>query len=144
MRKIDEAEPPVRKDVKVGPETTAWLELRSSASEWTPTSVPTASVRRIEVRNRLRGAAEGLLIGGTIGVAAGVIFAAIESGQSGKACSTCGEVATGVLLFGLPGGMLGTFLGGSIGHRIAIDVGAAPSSAAMPSGAGVAPFRTPR
>src|SRR6266851_4791631 len=49
-----------------------------------------------------------------------------------------------VLLFGLRGGMLGTFLGGSIGHRVAIDVGAAPSSAAMPSGAGAAPFRTPR
>jgi hypothetical protein len=115
------------REVKVGRDTTQWLELRSG-DEWRQSTVPTTALKRISVRRRGRGALEGLVLGlvlgATTGAAVGGLWGAVAEGNASPSCG-CPFAAVG-LVFGaafgaILGPLLGTAIGAGIGHRTTVE-----------------------
>jgi len=105
----------------VGPITTEWLEARGGGVR--PRSVPTAALQWIHLRNRGKGAIEGIGVGFLAGAIAGGLVGGIAGSQIND-CDRCGfpfaligAVALGVtaaLLVGLP-------IGAIVGHRTTVE-----------------------
>lgn len=117
------------KEVKVGRDTTQWLELRSgTGDEWRQISVPTAALKSVSILRRGRGALEGLglglLLGLTTGAAVGGIWGAIAERNTSPSCG-CPWGALGLAFGAGSGAILGTLLGPAIGaekgHRTTVE-----------------------
>ena len=93
--------------------------------QWLPAEEPVASVRRIEVKRRSRGALIGLGIGVPIGIVAGavgttkVLNTICESGSCSE--SHLGPALLGGALGGLLFGLLGAGIGALIGSPANIE-----------------------
>jgi hypothetical protein len=98
---------------------------------WLPAETPVASVRRIEVMRRGRGALIGLGIGVPIGIVAGavgttkVLNTICESGSCSE--SHTGAALLGGALGGLLFGLLGAGIGALVGAPARVDFSDAPS-----------------
>jgi hypothetical protein len=134
------------KEAKIGRDVTEWLE-ESGSGEARQRSLTTAALRRITVRERGRGALEGLgigfLTGAILGGLAGAISAASMSPGNIGGCPSIGcSLAfggVGALVAGASVALLGSPIGALIGHRTTIDFDApepgAPSVSAKPGAA---------
>lgn len=117
------------RELKVASDTTQWLDLRSgTGDEWRQSTVSTASLKRISVLRRGRGAAEGLglglLIGGALGAALGAV------GGSGATCFACNNsggngtasyAGVGAVVGLFAGAVIGPLVGVAVGHRTTVD-----------------------
>jgi hypothetical protein len=126
------AEPLRVKDVKVGPESSHWLELRPR-EEPRSRSVPTAALGQISVVNQERGGEQGLVIGmavgGIGGALAGLLVASSESCPSGLEGAGCrvGKIAGPLIVTvvgAAAGAVSGWLIGRKVGQQMTIEFGA--------------------
>jgi hypothetical protein len=113
------------KNVKVGRETSGWLE-KSAMNDWRPTAAPTTSLKKVSVWDHGTGALEGLGFGVAIGAVTGsIVGSAVASSASLYEFSPqdklwvgagAGAVAGAVL-----GALMGTIIGAAVGHRTTIE-----------------------
>jgi hypothetical protein len=112
------------KDVKVGSETSQWLELRPRGHEPASRTIPTAALRRIEVRSQVRGMLDGLgiglLAGLPLGVLAGSMGATIEKAIDSRN-DTRGIFFQGVVLGVVLGEVVGGMVGLAVGHSTTVE-----------------------
>jgi hypothetical protein len=117
------------REVKVGRDTTQWLELRSgTGDERRQSTVPTAALKSISVRRRGRGALEGLglglVLGVTVGAAVGGLWGAVGESHVSPECGcplTAAGLVYGAAFGAILGPLLGTAIGAGIGHRTTVE-----------------------
>ena len=103
------------KNIKAGPDSTRWIEVKSGHTQ----TVATSHVLRVIQRDHAGGALAGLLIG--LGGGTALCWALGQQGVD----------FYGFLLVGVPGGLLGTVVGASIGNNNVYEL--APDSSAKAS-----------
>jgi hypothetical protein len=133
---VPPAEPLPARDVKVGRDTTQWLELQQGTQAPRPRTVPTAALQRISIKRRDLGALVGLGIGANAGSVVGAIVAAVLAQPScgAGACSGFAYVLVGDLIGLLAGGGLGAMVGAQIGHTTTVEFDAPSAPTHPPSG----------
>jgi hypothetical protein len=120
---VPPAEPLPAKDVKVGRDTTQWLELQRGTEASRLRTVPTAALQRISIKRRDLGALVGGAVGANVGSAVGAIVAAALAQPSCGvgACGGFGYVVVGDLIGLLAGAGVGAMLGAGIGHTTTVE-----------------------
>ena len=120
-------------ELKIGADRAQWLESLPTG-ESRPQSVRTDAVRRIVVVNRVRGAAEGLVLGILAGLATGAITGAVIGSQT-RSCGTGDNVSgqqcpiatafltiVGAVAGVISGAPIGTIIGVAFGHRTTVEL----------------------
>jgi hypothetical protein len=140
------------KEVKVGRDTTQWLELpqwqvpqwpvllaherlEHPDETWRPRTVPTAALKSASIRKHGWGALEGLGFGLLSGAIAGA-FVGVASGDNSHSCLFCTwqvNAFAGAILGAIPGILLGTMLGAAIGHRTTVEFDDSASASPRPA-----------
>jgi hypothetical protein len=121
-------------DVAVRPDSTHWqLECVSG-----PLTIATSQVREITIRNRARGALDGLLIGFLVGAPLGAGLMDNPDGPANDLLNRAEAGAAGGLAFAAVGAPIGAIVGSRLRYRLAAE---APTSGGTPD-APAAPPRT--
>jgi hypothetical protein len=120
-KRAGRVEPPAIKDLKVGRETTQWLEREETTGQYQTKIAPTESIQQVSVRSHWRGALEGA----GLGLLGGVLVGALTGGAATSGCSNspaCGQAAGAVAIgIGALGVLIGAIAGGTIGHLTTIE-----------------------
>ncbi len=115
---IDDGRKLVCKDVRLAGSSVRFSQLHPDTSLWEPsplfeTATSLASVRRIEISNRGRGALQGLGIGVGVGAALGASVGAIWEAAIGKECREyCGLA---LVMSTIGGAIIGFLIGPAVG-----------------------------